>query len=165
MSNAAPDVASEQTLEAVPVVEARLLDEARYDEWNALFAADGVYWMPVSPSATDPRLEASHLYDDRVLREVRLARLRSPHAHSQQPPGRSHHLLQRSDVLSADRQQGQASLRTPFIYHELRAGRTIILPGVAWHSLVGESGGGKIALKRVDLLHSSEPLPAVEFYV
>lgn len=165
MSGAAIDAASERTLSAFVRMEAQLLDEARYDEWNALFAADGIYWMPLSPSASNPRLEASHLFDDKVLREVRLARLRSPHAHSQQPPGRSHHLLQQSDVLELDVHQGRARVRTAFIYHELRAGRTVILPGVAWHSLVRDSEGWKIAVKRVDLLHSNEPLPAVEFYV
>lgn len=145
--------------------EAQLLDDGCYEEWNALFAPEGMYWMPVSPCATDPRLEASHLYDDRILREIHLARLRSAHAHSQQPAGRCHHQLQTSDVVEFDANQGRARTRTAFVYYELRSGRTITLPGVAWHSLIRDSGNWKIILKRVDLMHASEPLPAVEFYV
>jgi 3-phenylpropionate/cinnamic acid dioxygenase small subunit len=39
--------------------EARLLDEQRFDEWLALFAADGRYWMPLEYGQTDRRLTAS----------------------------------------------------------------------------------------------------------
>ena len=39
------------------------------------------------------------------------------------------------------------------------------LPGVAWHTWRVHDGALRIALKRVDLLHAAEPLPAIEFYV
>ena len=152
-------------LQAFVAHESRLLDEARYAEWNALFAPDGRYWLPVSTEAQDPLLEASHLYDDHMLREVHLARLQSPHAHSQQPRGRCHHLLQQPELIEADSAAGRFVLRTSFIYHELRAGHTVILPGVATHRIVRMPEGLRIALKRVDLLHAGEPLPAVEFYI
>ena len=32
---------------AFVVHEARLIDEGRYDEWLALFADDGRYWVPL----------------------------------------------------------------------------------------------------------------------
>ena len=40
------------------VHEARLLDEQRWDEWSALFADDGWYWLPASPAATRPRISS-----------------------------------------------------------------------------------------------------------
>ena len=73
------------------------------------------------------RLEASHLLDDRLLRRVHIERLRSAHAHSQQSAGRPHHLLQPSEVLEADEAGNVYRLRTPFLYTELRAGRTVTL--------------------------------------
>ena len=39
------------------------------------------------------------------------------------------------------------------------------LPGVAWHHLCVHEGALKMRLKRVDLLHADQPLPAVEFYL
>ena len=147
------------------VHEARLLDEQRWDEWNALFTDDGWYWLPASPAATDPLREAAHLYDDRLLREVRLRRLRSPQAHSQRPPGRGHHLLQAPTLLGGDPAGGTFELRTPFLYTELRAGHTTTLPGTARHTLVLADGALRIRLKRVDLLHADQALPAVEFYL
>jgi 3-phenylpropionate/cinnamic acid dioxygenase small subunit len=158
-----PDL--ERLLQAVVVREARLLDEQRLDEWDALFADDGVYWLPASPEAQDPRLEASHLYDDRMLRRVHIERLRSAHAYSQQPPGRCHHLLQTPEVLEANLAGDCFYLRTAFLYTELRAGRTVTLPGVAHHRLRRAASGFLIVLKRVDLLHAGEALPAVEFYI
>jgi 3-phenylpropionate/cinnamic acid dioxygenase small subunit len=145
--------------------EAQLLDEQRLDEWAALFTPDGWYWLPADPTHTDPLAQASHLYDDALLREVKIRRLQSPQAHSQQPPGRCHHLLQPPQVLVSDADANRFELRTPFIYTELRAGRTTTLPGVAHHRLRVHEGHLRIALKRVDLLHAAEPLPAIEFYL
>lgn len=145
--------------------EARCLDERRWTEWNDLFAPDGWYWLPASMDHQDPLAQVSHLYDDAVLRGVRLARLQSPQAHSQKPPGRCHHLLQATDVMSTDAAVQRYETRTPFIYTELRAGHTVTLPGVARHTLRVLDGALRIALKRVDLLHAAEPLPAIEFYI
>ncbi|WP_088279189.1 aromatic-ring-hydroxylating dioxygenase subunit beta [Ideonella sp. A 288] len=145
--------------------EARLLDEQRLDEWNALFTPDGWYWLPADTAHTDPLRQASHLYDDHLLREVRIRRLRSPQAHSQQAPGRCHHLLQAGEVLVHDAAANRFETRTPFVYTELRAGRTSTLPGVAWHTWRVHDGALRLALKRVDLLHAAEPLPAIEFYL
>lgn len=158
------DVTAAQ-LAAFVAHEARLLDERRWAEWNALFTPEGMYWLPAVPDAIDPLAQASHLYDDHLLRRVRLQRLQSASAHSQQPPGRCHHLLQGAEVLTADAAANRFELRTPFIYTELRAGRTTTLPGVAWHSLCGHEGALRMLRKRVDLLHADQPLPAVEFYI
>ena len=152
-------------LQAFVAHEACCLDEQRWADWAALFAPDGWYWLPADTAHTDPLAQASHLYDDALLRRVKLQRLQSPQAHSQKPAGRCHHLLQTSDVRVCDAAGNRFELRTPFIYTELRAGRTITLPGVAWHHLRLLNGALRIVLKRVDLLHAAEPLPAVEFYI
>lgn len=145
--------------------EAWLLDARRWDDWAALFTADGRYWMPAEPEQPDTPDRVSLLDDDALLRSVKLARLRDARAHSQQPPGRSHHLLQAATVVAMDAPGNRFELRTPFVYTELRSGRTVSLPGVAWHHLVVDAGRLKMRLKRVDLLHADQPLPAVEFYL
>ena len=35
--------------------EARLLDEARFDDWLALFTADAWYWVPSEPGPGQSR--------------------------------------------------------------------------------------------------------------
>ncbi len=159
------DVDLERALIAFVLHEARLLDEQRLEDWNALFAPDGWYWLPADARHTDPLRQASHLYDDDLLRQVHIARLRSAQAHSQQTPGQCHHLMQQPHIESIDAAGGRYRLRTAFIYTELRSSRTVSLPGIAWHDLRLIDGQLRIQLKRVDLLHAAEALPAIEFYV
>ena len=145
--------------------EARLLDEQGYEQWLELFAPDGWYWLPGDAGHTDPLNQVSHLYDDHVLRQIRVSRVHSPQAFSQQPRGRCHHLMQVPQIESGAAGDDALRLRTAFIYTELRGGRSLSLPGIAWHDLRRVAGQWKIACKRVDLLHAGEPLPAIEFYI
>ena len=69
--------------------EARLLDERRYDDWQALWTEDGMYWMPRKPGQESPYDYISLFWEDRMLRDVRIRRLEHPRNWSQQPPTRS----------------------------------------------------------------------------
>ncbi len=82
--------------------EARLLDEKRFDEWYELFTEDGFYWVPLAPDQVDPLDHTSLAYEDRLLLKLRIERLKSPRAFSQQPPSRCHHLLQMPEVEKSD---------------------------------------------------------------
>jgi hypothetical protein len=73
--------------------------------------------------------------------------------------------MQQPHIESVDAAGGRYRLRTAFIYTELRSSRTVSLPGIAWHDLRLIDGQLRIQLKRVDLLHAAEALPALEFYV
>ena len=91
------------------VREARLLDDKRYDEWLDLWTDDGIYWVPLTPEQTDGIHHNSHLYEDKLLRTLRVERLKSPRAYSQQPPSRALHVLQTPTLESRD--DGRAALR------------------------------------------------------
>ena len=58
--------------------EARLLDEAKFDDWLALFTADAWYWVPSEPGQADPHETVSLIYDDRRLLETRVRQAREP---------------------------------------------------------------------------------------
>src|SRR5262249_60372878 len=61
--------------------EARLADEARYAEWEALWAEDGVYWVPATTDPrADPDRQISHIYDNRQRIATRV-KLLPPHHH------------------------------------------------------------------------------------
>ena len=78
--------------------EARLLDEAKFDDWLALFTADAWYWVPSEPDQANPHDTVSLIYDDRRLLETRVRRLASPRMYSQEPRSRtSRHRRQRHD--------------------------------------------------------------------
>ncbi len=59
--------------------------------------------------------------------------MRAASAQSQQPPRRGHHLLQAINRLASGAESSRIEVRTPFLDSELRAGRTVTLPAVAWH--------------------------------
>ena len=134
--------------------EARLLDEHRLDDWLALFADDGHYWMPLVREQTDARQHASLLYEDKLLLKVRIERLRGVRTFSQQPPSRSHHLLQVPTVEARDDAAGLYITRTAFHFTETRRDEQTLYAGWVRHTLTrGEDGTLRIRLKRVDLVN------------
>jgi len=149
------------------VREARLLDEQRYDEWNALFTDDAIYWVPLVPGQPEGLDHTSHLYEDKLLRDLRIERLKSPRAFSQQPPTRSLHLLQAPTVEPrAAARPGEHLVRTVFQYIESQGDELHTFFGVAFHRVVvDERGALRLAKKRVDLINSDAALPAVQLFV
>jgi len=138
--------------------EAALLDEQRWGDWLALFTEDGRYWMPLAHGQTDPRLHASLLYEDRLLLQVRIERLRGTRTFSQQPASRCHHLLQMPRVTARDDAAGTYTCRTAFHYIETRQDEQTLYAGWASHELVWQGDGQgdgtlRMRLKRVDLVN------------
>lgn len=154
---------TEADLAKFVVREARLLDEKRLDEWYELFADDGCYWVPAVHGQKDPRLENSLAHEDKFLLKLRIERLKSPQAFSQQPESRCHHVLQ---VPEVERVSGsEFFLRTAFIYTETRADDSQRYAATAWHTLVWKDGTLKIRLKRVDILNCDAMLPSIQLFL
>lgn len=57
------------------VVEARLQDEHEYEQWETLWAKDGVYWIPANGEGGDPDQEMSIIYDNRSRIALRVKQL------------------------------------------------------------------------------------------
>ncbi len=155
---------SEQNLIRFVLREARLLDEQRYEEWLALFTDDGHYWVPLARDQTDPVLHASLAYEDALLRQLRVERLRSPRAFSQQPPSRSHHLLQTPEVERMDVAANAYVTRTQFVYTEAQGDAQIHLAGTVFHTLAVVEGALRLRLKRVNLLNCDAALPSIQLF-
>jgi 3-phenylpropionate/cinnamic acid dioxygenase small subunit len=147
------------------VREARLLDAKRYDEWNALFTDDAIYWVPLVPDQADGINHTSHLYEDKLLRDLRIERLKSPRAFSQQPPSRSHHLLQTPTVEEFDADAGRFVVRSEFHYTESQGDELQFYVGTAFHHLSVVDAQLKMTLKRVNLLNCDAALPAVQLFL
>lgn len=156
-----------QDLIDLVVLEARLLDDRRYEEWNALFADDGIYWVPLAPDQPEGLDHTSHLHEDKLLRTLRIERLKSARAFSQQPPSRSHHLLQLPQVESSDAAANRFVVRTEFHYTEAQGDEIQFYVGTVLHHLRVDGGDGRlrIVLKRVNLLNSDAALPAVQLFI
>jgi 3-phenylpropionate/cinnamic acid dioxygenase small subunit len=147
------------------VRESRLLDDKRYDEWNALFTDDAFYWVPLVPDQEDGLNHTSHLYEDKLLRELRIERLKSPRAFSQQPPSRCHHLLQMPTVEIFEPESNRYVVRSEFHYTESQGDELQFYVGSFFHTLTRMDGALRMTLKRVNLLNCDAALPAVQLFI
>ena len=145
--------------------EARLIDEKRFDDWYELFAEDGYYWVPAAAGQTDPLNHNSLAYEDKLLLQLRIERLKSPLAYSQKPASRCHHLLQTPEVEKRDAERGEYLTRTQFIYTETRGDDSQRYAATAWHTLVWADGRLRIRLKRVDILNCDAALPSIQLFL
>jgi len=139
--------------------EMRLLDEAKFDEWLALFMEDGWYWVPSEPDQADPHETVSLIYDDRRLLETRIRRLASPRMYSQEPRSRTSRIV--SNVMLEDVEGRAATVRSKFLMVEYRREQQRLFAGTAWHRLVQVEGAIRIAWKRVDLVNCDAPLDGI----
>jgi 3-phenylpropionate/cinnamic acid dioxygenase small subunit len=142
--------------------EARLIDERRLDEWLELFTEDAHYWVPATPAQPDPLNHNSLAYEDKLLLQLRIERLKSPRAYSQRPPSRCLHVMQESDIEKVDAGCGEFLARTPFLYTETRGNESQRYAATAWHTLVWSDERLRIRLKRVDILNCDAALPSIQ---
>ena len=145
--------------------EARLLDEKRFDEWYELFTDDAHYWVPAVHGQKSPSTQNSLAYEDKLLLQLRVERLKSPLAYSQKPASRSLHVLQEPEVEKRDDTRGEFLTRTPFIYTETKADDSQRYAATAWHTLVSIDGKLRIKLKRVDILNCDAALPSIQLFL
>jgi len=135
--------------------EARALDERRFGDWLALFAHDGIYWVPTSAEQHSPNEALSLFYETRALLAMRVARLERPDMHAQTPPSRTLHHVGAIEVVD------DLEVRSSLILAEWRAGETRWFAGRVSHRLRREPEGLRIVLKRVDLIDSEAPQRAL----
>ena len=145
--------------------EARLLDELRYEEWLALYADEAHYWMPAEWQQTDPKLQASLMYEDKLLLRIRVERLANARTFSQKPKSRAQHLLQRPMVDAFDPDAGRFRTWTSFHYVETRQDDQQLFAGWATHDFVLVDGALKVKLKRVDLVNFDAPFGNIQLFM
>lgn len=132
--------------------EAALLDAGRFDEWLALFADDGVYWVPGEPGQTDPHGTVSIVYEDKPILAMRVERLGHPRIYSAEPKPRTMHMVG-NVTAEADAETGAVVVNSTLLVAAYREGPPAYHSGRARHVLVdGHDGGFRILEKRVELI-------------
>ena len=148
------------TCEQFLLLEARLLDEARFDEWLALFTPEASYWVPSEPGQADPLETVSLIYDDRRLLETRVRRLASPRIYSQEPRSRTSRIVT-NVTIEDDADAATTLVRSKFVLIEFRRNEQRLFGGTAFHRLTVTGGAIRIASKRVDLVNCDAPLDGI----
>ena len=137
--------------------EARLLDEARFEEWLALFTPDARYWVPSEQDQQSPLDTVSLIYDDRKLLETRVRRLASPRIYSQEPRSRTSRMIGNVSIED-DADPASILVRSKFMLIEFRRDSQRLFGGTCFHRLTIDRGNIAIAWKRVDLVNCDAPL-------
>ena len=151
--DAAAGVDLQREVEQFLYRQAELLDGKHWQAWIDLFAADGVYWMPVAPEQTEWEGTPSIFVEDKLLMEIRKGRISHPNAWSQAPQWETSHLVSHVAIESGDR--SRLVVRSRFHMMELRRDAIRHFGGSYRHELArGDDGALRIHLQRVDLFNS-----------
>ena len=141
--------------------EARLADEARYSEWEALWDDNATYWVPMAPDA-DPETTVSYVNDNRARIRSRVAQLNTGVRHSQTPPSVLRRTVSNFEVtdVTGDR----VTVASNFVLVEYRFAMTV-WAGRYLHKIRRADGGLRLAGKTVHLVNADGAIPTMAFLI
>jgi 3-phenylpropionate/cinnamic acid dioxygenase small subunit len=143
--------------------EARLADEARYSEWEALWDDEARYWVPMSPDA-DPETQVSYINDNRSRIRSRVAQLNTGVRHSQTPPSVLRRTVSNFEVVSEAPGAGTVTVASNFVLVEYRFAITL-WAGRYLHTIRRTEGRLRLAGKTVHLVNAGGPIPTMAFLI
>jgi 3-phenylpropionate/cinnamic acid dioxygenase small subunit len=140
--------------EAFLFLEARLLDQGRFEAWLDLYDDECVYWVPSRPGGGDPEQEVALALDDRRRLEDRVVWLRSAYVWSQIPRSRTVRMITNVEAV---RHEGDLVVRSNFVLHDARGARQATHFGWYLHRVATSADGWRIRAKHVYLAQSDQP--------
>ncbi len=160
------DEPTRREIEAFIYREARLADESRYDEWEALVTDDMHYWVPFGPGDYEPGTRVSYINDNRARLGTRIRQLATGVHHAQDPPSSMRRVVSNIEILSAEGDEFEVGSNFVLYEHAVQAtGHLRLWAGRATHRLRRTSDGLRMAAKKVELVNSTSPLPNLPFII
>jgi 3-phenylpropionate/cinnamic acid dioxygenase small subunit len=146
--------------------EARLADELRYDEWEALWTEDGIYWVPANGDEIDPERQMSIIFDNRARIATRIKQLATGKRHSQTPPSRVRRLVSNIELIEPETgEDDDIGVSANFLAYESRERGVTIWGGRVRYSLRPTEDGLRMARKTVLLVDNDRPLNTMAFLI
>jgi len=143
--------------------EARLQDEHRYAEWEALWTEDGIYWVPANGDDIDPEQQMSIIYDNRSRIGIRVRQLLSGRHYSQAPRSRLRHFVTNLEIERREGAEIGAGCNV-MVYESNLRGETIWAARTTY--LLRRVGADlKMARKTVALVNNDKPLYTLSFLI
>lgn len=155
-------------IEAFLFLEARLADESRYEEWEALVTEDMHYWVPQGPADHDPEARLAYINDNRSRVATRVRQLCTGKRYSQTPPSPMRRVLGNIEVLAADERAGEYRVAANFVLYEVvaqTASDLRVWPGRATWRLRRVNGSLRMSQKIVELVTGRLPQPNLAFLI
>jgi 3-phenylpropionate/cinnamic acid dioxygenase small subunit len=143
--------------------EAYLQDTHAYDEWEALWEEDAIYWIPANGHNTDPEQQMSIIYDNRSRIRVRVEQLKTGRRHTQTPRSELARTISNIRIgrVSQDEVQVHANM---MIFEDNLRGET------SWaarneYTLRLREREFRLARKKVGLVNNGKPIFTLSFLV
>jgi 3-phenylpropionate/cinnamic acid dioxygenase small subunit len=143
--------------------EARYQDELAYDEWEALWADDAIYWVPSGADDIDPTSQMSIIFDNRSRISTRIKQLKTGKRHAQNPASKLRHLISNVELLATDGDELEVGANF-LVYESRERGVTLWAGRTEWTLRRGE-GDFRIARKKVMLVNNDRPLSTLAFLI
>ena len=141
--------------------EARLQDEHRFQDWEALWTDDAVYWLPANGENTDPERDMSILYDNRSRIGLRIRQFLTGKRYSQMPVSRLRRVIGNIEMLG-DEPGGTRVTANMLLYESHRRGQ-IMWAARNEYLLRQVDGQWRLAFKKVALVNNDAPLTTMAF--
>jgi 3-phenylpropionate/cinnamic acid dioxygenase small subunit len=143
--------------------EARYADEHRYAEWEALWADDGLYWVPANGDDIDPEQQMSIIYDNRSRIGLRVKQLLTGKRHTQEPQSRLRRLISNIELLGDDGKSVRVGANS-IVFETNQRGDTIWGARIEY-LLRRHDGDFRIACKKVALVNNAKAIYTLSFLI
>ncbi|MEM9751287.1 MAG: aromatic-ring-hydroxylating dioxygenase subunit beta [Pseudomonadota bacterium] len=143
--------------------EARLQDTHAYDEWEALWTDDAVYWVPANGDGGDPDTDMSIIFDNRSRIRVRVSQLKTGRRHTQTPKSTLARLISNIEVVGRRGEEIDA-LANVVIFEDTLRGE-VIWAARNEYTLRREHEMMKMVRKKVALVNNHKPIFTLSFLV
>lgn len=144
-------------------LEAHLQDTHAYDEWEALWEDDAIYWVPANGHDTDPEKQMSIIYDNRSRIGIRVDQLKTGRRHTQTPRSELARLVSNVQLL---RQEGQEfDVRANVLIFEDNLRGETVWAARNEYRLRLVDGRFRLVRKKVGLVNNHKPIFTLSFLV
>lgn len=143
--------------------EARLQDEHRYDDWEALWTDDGVYWVPANGDGGDPEQVMSIIYDNRSRIALRIRQYHTGKRFSQTPQSRLRRLVSNIEIVEDDGHELAVGCNMLIFENQTRG--DVLWAARTEYRLRRVDGALRMVRKKVNLVNNQDALYSMAFLV
>lgn len=154
----------ERVLRAIQLiwVEAKILDDKQYQEWEQLYTDDAFYVVPIDPETENFAESLNMIYDDKRMRQMRVERMVQGFSPSAVAAARTIRTISRFTVESVS--DTEVTIKSAQMLSAYKRNTFDTFGGELTHTIAlsadGDPAGDRIRQKVVRLVHSEDAVTA-----
>lgn len=144
-------------------LEAHLQDTHAYDDWEALWEDDAIYWVPANGHDIDPERQMSIIYDNRSRISIRIEQLKTGRRHTQTPRSELARVISNVRLTGRDGSEVDVCANV-LIFEENLRGETLWAARNEYRLRLVD-GSFRLVRKKVGLVNNHRPIYTLSFLV